>query len=126
MAADKEDKFDEMLGRTLREDSESVPVDFTERVLRQIRQAQEQRILARVVMQERLALAGCIALGIVAIAGAMVFPSIARGLTEQVVVFVNKISQAIEAVSCEWLFYAVFVGVFGFAVYALVDLLVGD
>ena len=126
MTVDKEGEFDKMLEQALRRESQPAPADFTEKVLKQVRAAQEQRILARVVMQERLALAGCIALGIVAIAGAMVFPSIARGLTEQVVVFVNKISQAIEAVSCEWLFYAVFVGVFGFAVYALVDLLVGD
>ncbi len=48
----------EMLGRTLRSFSPGVPADFTETMLRRIGQAEEQKILARVVLQERLALAG--------------------------------------------------------------------
>jgi len=144
MAVDKEDKFDEMLGRALRRSSEPVPADFTNRILRQIREAEEQRILARVVLQERLALAGCIVLGIIAIVVAVVFPGIATSFTKQIGGFsagcltaLDKIPQAIEAVSNEWqpqwdtprgvpLYMTVFVGVFGFAVYSLLDLLVGD
>ncbi len=77
MTADKEDKFDEMLGRALRGSSEPVPAHFTDRMLRQIEEAEQQRILAQVVLQERLALAGCIALSIIAIVVAAVFPGIA-------------------------------------------------
>ena len=54
MSVDKEKQFDEMLGRALRQHSEAVPADFTERMLRQIDSAEEQRILARVVLQERV------------------------------------------------------------------------
>ncbi len=134
MSVDKEDKFDEMLGRALRWSLEPVPADFTDRILRQIREAEERRILARVVLQERLALAGCIVLGIIAIVVAVVFPGIATSFTKQIGGFsagcltaLDKIPQAIEAVSNEWqLYMTVFVGVFGFAVYSLMDLLVGD
>ncbi len=142
MSVDKEDKFDEMLGRALRGSPEPpfLPpaggkgADFTDRMLRQIREAEEQRILARVVLQERLALAGCIVLGIIAIVVAVVFPGIATSFTKQIGGFsagcltaLDKIPQAIEAVSNEWqLYMTVFVGVFGFAVYSLLDLLVGD
>ena len=127
MSVDKEDKFDEMLGRALRRSSEPVPADFTDRMLRQIRETEEQRILARVVLQERLALAGCIALGIIAIVVAAVFPGIATSFTKQMGSLSDKIPQAIEAISGKWqLYYTVFAGVFGFAVYSLLDLLVGD
>ena len=77
MPVDKEDKFDEILGRALRRSSEPVPADFTDRMLRQIEEAEQQKILAQVVLQERLALAGCIVLGITTIVVAAVFPGIA-------------------------------------------------
>ena len=128
MSADKlnEKKFDEMLRGALRWYSAPVPADFAERMLKQIREAEEQRILARVILQERFALAGCIVLGIITVVMATVFPSIAGSLAEQVEVFAAKISQAIESFSYQWQFYTVIAGMFGFAVYSLVDLLIGD
>ncbi len=122
----KQDKFDEMLGQRLREHTEPVSADFTDRILRRIKEDQQQKILARVVMEERVALAGCVALGIITIIVTAAFPGIAANFTKQVDVFINKISQTIEAVNYEWRFYMAFVGVFGFAVYSLVDLLVSD
>ena len=133
MPADKlnEDKFDEVLGRALRGHTEPVPDDFADRMLRQIKEAEERRILARVVLQERVALAGCIVLGIMAIVAVAVFPSVAVSLKELVGTSLNRITQIVGAVRelplrYEWQLYTVFAGVFGFAVYSLVDLLVGD
>ena len=130
----KDDKFDEMLGRALRSSSPGVPTDFTERMLRRIRKAEEQKILARVVLQERLALAGCIVFGaaaIVAVAAfpvaiAAVFQSIVGSFTERGGALVDKIPQTIEAVRRQWQLYTVLAAMAGFAVYSLVDLLVGD
>lgn len=127
MSADKEDKFDEMLRRGLRRHTEPVPSDFSERVLRQIREAEERRILARVVWEGRLALAGYIALGIIAIVAVVVFPDIAIIFTKQTGGFIDKIGPAITAISGKWqLYYTVFAVVFGFAVYSFMDLLVGE
>jgi len=126
MSADEEKQFDEMLRRALQGHSEPVPADFTERMLRQIREAQEQRILSRVVLQERLSLAGCIVLGIAVVVVVMFFPDIAVSLTEQLRGFISKVNQGIEVVRYDWQFYMVFVGLFGLAVYSLVDLLVGE
>ncbi len=125
MSADKEKQFDEILGRALQGHSEPVPADFTERMLRQIREAEEQRILSRVVLQERLSLAGCIALGIAVVVVVMFFPDIAASLTAQLRGFISQVNQGIEVVRYDWQFYMVFVGLFGLAVYSLVDLLVG-
>jgi hypothetical protein len=135
-----EDKFGEMLGRALQSHSEPVPADFTERMLRQVREVEEQRILARVVWQERLALAGCIAAGVLAIVAVVVFPdriagvfqSIAGGFTEQGKALVDKMTPTVDIkavsgeVSSKWQFYAVLGLVFGFAVYSFMDMLVGD
>lgn len=129
----KDDKFDGMLGRTLRSSSQAVPADFTRRMLSQIRQAEEQKILARVVLQERLALAGCFALGAAAIIAMAVFPdtitavfnSIVGSFTAQSSTLVSRIPQSINTVRDQWQIYTVLAAMAGFAVYSLVDLLAG-
>ena len=129
----KDDKFDEMLGRTLRSSSQSAPPDFTRKMLNQIRQAEEQKILARVVLQERLALAGCFALGAAAIIAMAVFPdtitavfnSIVGSFTAQSSTLVSRIPQSINTVRDQWQIYTVLAAMAGFAVYSLVDLLAG-
>ncbi len=130
----KDDKFGEMLGQTLRSSSQAVPADFTQRMLGRIRQAEEQKILARVVLQERLALAGCIVFGAAAIVVAAAFPdtitavfySIVGSFTARGGALVNRIPQTIETVRGQWQLYMVLTAMAGFAVYSLVDLLAGD
>ena len=127
MSADESGKqFDRMLEQALRRHTESVPVDFTDKMLSQIREKQQQEILARVVLQERLALAGCITLGIMVVAVAVVFPGIAVSLTEWVEIFIGKAAHIIDAAGSRWQFYMFLVGVFGYAVYSFLDLLLGD
>ena len=128
MLSDKlnEDKFDETLRRALRGHTEPVPTDFTAGLIRQIEQAQERRILARVVLEERLALGGCIVLGIIIITAAVVFPGTAAGFTGQVKTLTDKIGQAVEVISSPRQLYMVFAARFGFAVYRLVDVLASD
>lgn len=130
----KDNKFDEMLGRTLRSSSQAVPADFTRKMLSQIRQAEEQKILARVVLQERLALAGCFALGAAAIISIAIFPdtitaaynSIVRSFTSQSSSVVSRIPQSINTVRDQWQLYTVLAAMAGFAVYSLLDLMAGD
>jgi hypothetical protein len=131
-----EDKFDEMLGESLRRHSEPVPADFTERMLRQIEEAEQQRILARVVLQERLSLAGCIVFGVLAAVGVAVFPGriagvlrgIAAGFAERGGAYIDGIGRSIsiENVRSEWQLYIILAMVLGFAAYCVVDMLVGD
>ncbi|MFB0556046.1 MAG: hypothetical protein ACETWQ_22310 [Phycisphaerae bacterium] len=137
MLADRintDDKFDEMLGRALRSSSEPVPADFTKKMLRRIRQADEQKILAHVILQERLALAGCIVFGAAAIVAFVAFPgaiaavfqSVAGSFTQRGGALVDRIPQTIETVRGQWQIYTVFAAMAGFAVYSIVDLLAGD
>jgi anti-sigma factor RsiW len=129
MSADKlnEDKFDESLRRALRSSCKAVvPADFTNKMLRQIREAEKQKALTRVVLQERLALAGCIVFGFAAVVAAVFLPSIVDSLAEQADSLVNKIRQTTETISVDWQVYAAYIGVSGFAVYGFVDLLVDE
>ncbi|MFZ2148271.1 MAG: hypothetical protein WAV28_13725 [Sedimentisphaerales bacterium] len=129
-----DDKFEEMLGRALRSSSEPVPDDFSQRMLGRIRQAQEQKILAHVILQERLALAGCIVFGAAAIIAVLAFPetlagvfqSIAGSFTQRGGALVDRIPQTIEAVRGQWQLYTGLAVMAGFAVYSLVDLFAGD
>jgi len=129
-----EDNFDRMLGRALRSSSEPVPADFTERMLERLRESEQRRILARIVLQERLALAGCIVLVAAAVTAVLVFPDTAAELLQRAVggfkaqggAFVDRIPQTIEAFCGQWQFYSILAIVFGFAVYSLVGLFVGD
>jgi hypothetical protein len=138
MVADKlnEDRFDEMLGEALRRHSEPVPADFTKKMLRQIKEAEEQEILAWVVFQERVSLAGCIVFGVLAAVGVMVFPGrvvgilrgISAGLKERGGAFIDGIGQSIsmETVRSEWQLYIILALVLGLAVGVVLDMLIGD
>ena len=130
MSVDKlnEDKLNEMLRRTLRAPSQPSPADFTERVLKQVRAAEERRILARVAWQERLrlALAGCIAVAIAGIATAVIFTIIEGGFTPSVQLFIYNIGLSIKTFSGQWQLYIVFAGVFVFTSYSIIDLLASD
>ena len=125
------DEFDEILEQALQSHSEPVPADFTARMLSRIKEVEQQRILAHIVWQERLALAGCIILGAATIISAFLFSdalttslsNIAAGLMEQKQALYDETSFAIATFINEWPLYLVFAGVFAFVVYSLVDLL---
>jgi len=129
-----EDNFDRMLGQALRSFSQPVPGDFTEKTLIRLRKAEQQRILARVVLQERLALAGCIVLAAALCTSVVLFPDVileafeafTAGVTMRGRLFVETVPQAIETVWGQWQLYAILAGVFGFAMYSLAGLLLGD
>ena len=128
------DKFDRMLLQALQRHTESVPAGFTARLLGQIKQAQEQKILARVVLQERLALAACIALaGTVVVLGSLfpdvvvtAFRSIADGVTARGETLIEEIPQTIKALGEQWRLYTILGAALAFSIYSLVELLVGD
>jgi hypothetical protein len=131
------DKFDpelDGLTRALQRHREPVPADFTDKVLRKLSQAQEQKILARVVLQERLALAGCVIFSCIAIWATTVFPeitevlfqSIAKIVTLQGEALAYRIRQTIIAFSTDWQTYMILVGGMGLAVYSLIKLSFGN
>ena len=91
-----DEQLDEILRQSLREYSVAVPDDFTAKISKQIREEHQRRILAKVVLQERLALAGCIILGVIAVVFAVIFPDI-TGIFILMMTWIDGISQAIES-----------------------------
>jgi hypothetical protein len=132
MATNKLDDrtFDEMLGRALKKHSEAVPAGFTTRMLRQIEQAEERRVLARVVLKERLALAACIAFAGSVVIAAVAFPGFLSGVFAAVGTamagqgdsLLARVPKIAEGFQSQWRLYAVLAGVFVFVVYGIVDL----
>jgi hypothetical protein len=129
-----EDRFDRMLAQALQRHSEPVPADFAERMMTAIEQAEQQRILAAVVLQQRLALAATVLFGVITIIAVVFFPAVIVGVFrtitgavgEQTNMWLDRIPRAVETVRSRWQFYTVLAAVFGFAVYSLMDLLLGD
>jgi hypothetical protein len=128
-----QDKLDRVLAQALRRHSELVSAHFTDMTLTRIRRAEEQRILARIVLQQKLALAGCIALIGIAILVPLTFGqfaiaavrSIAARVAEQGGALADGIPQAINAFGGDWQFYTILAAVSVFAFYSLVQLLLG-
>ena len=120
------ENFDERLRQALQAYSVPTDSDFTRKISSRIRKAQEQKILARVIIQERLALGVCIGLFIITIAAAVILSTFTSDLANQLIAVIYKISQTIETINYEWLLYIVFPAVLGFVVYSFMDLLAGN
>ncbi len=122
-----EDSFDKMLKGALRAHVEPVRSDFAEKVLKQVQALDEQKILAKVVLQERLALAACIIVPAAATVVIFAFPQVPAttwvglksmfyGIAKQIALMPHHNRQ----------FWAVLVAVIGFAGYSVLDLLFAD
>jgi hypothetical protein len=126
MTAEKKDKFDAMLREGLKLHRETTPADFTERILMQVRKAEQQRILSRVILQKRLALAAGIVLGVGVVIAAGAFPQAAGEATRQLTAFWGSVKRSAVGISYQWQLYAAFAGLFGYAAYNLWDMLIRE
>lgn len=127
MAANKtDDSFDKALAKALKSHTGPVPYNFTEQVLEQIRREQEQKILARVVLQERLALAGCIVLGLITIIVLATSSNVAVDFTELMRTSINKANETAALIISQWQSFAAFVVALGFLLYSFIRLRVVD
>ena len=122
-----EDSFDNMLKGALRAHVEPVRSDFADTVLRQVQALDEQKILAKVILQERLALAACIIVPAAAAVVIFAFPQVPAatwaGLKSM---FYGTAKQVALMPHYNWQFGVVLVAVIGFAGYSIFDLLFAD
>lgn len=103
MSPDKEEKFDLMLGRALQKHTVPVPPDFTDKVLSRITAAQEQKVLARVILQQRLALAASITIAAAVITLMLVFPETATAFSATIKDLRYIITtQSVPALKSQW------------------------
>ena len=127
MAANRmEDNFDKTLAKALKSHTGPVPYNFTEQVLEQIRREHEQKVLARVVLQERLALAGCIVLGVIMIVVRVTSADVAVDFTELMRTSINKANETAALIISQWQSIAAFMVAMGFILYSFIRLRVVD
>ncbi len=134
MSNDTNDKqFDEMLGRALKDHRESVPAGFTGRMMSQVELAEQRRVLARVVMQERMALAACLLFGVAVVGVAMLFSAEVSSAFGTVVTrgggYISGVGESLvgagQAVKGQSYLLGMVGAVALFGLYGLVDLLFG-
>ncbi len=122
-----EDRFDKMLKTALRAHVEHVPGDFADNVLKQVQALDEQKILAKVILQERLALATCITVPLAAAVAIFAYPQIlTTAWTGLQSLFYSIAKQIALMPQYDGLFGVVTVAVIGFAVYSVFNLLFAD
>ena len=122
-----DNRFVKILKTALRAQSLPVPADFADNVSRRVLALHEQKILAKVILQERLALAACITIPLAAIAAIFAFPQILPttwiGLKS---LFYGIAKQIALMPQYDWQFGVALVAVAGFAAYSVFDLLFAD
>ena len=89
-------------------------------------QEQERKVLARVVMQERLALAACICVAVITVGLMAALPDIATDFLRQIPNIFGKLTEQLAAGLGDWQLWIVLAAAFGYAGYSLVDLLHAD
>ena len=105
MPADKsqnEKQFDRILTGGLRRCEKTVSADFADRVLSGVQLRAQQKLLAKVVLQERLALAGCIVASIGTITVLVFLQPITEALSGRTARLSGSIGQAIISGQFEW------------------------
>jgi hypothetical protein len=97
-----EKQFDQMLTDGLRRCEKTVSANFADRILSSVQLRAQQKLLAKVVLQERLALAGCIAASIGAITVLVFLQPITEALSGLTARLSSSIGQAIISGQFEW------------------------
>ena len=119
-----ENDFDKMLKGALRARSLPVPGGFTDKVLKQIQSIDEQKMLAKVILQERLALAVCIIIPVATAVAVFAYPQIPTtawmGLKS---VFYTIAKQVALMPHYNWQFGLALLAVIAFAAYNVLELL---
>jgi sterol desaturase/sphingolipid hydroxylase (fatty acid hydroxylase superfamily) len=124
--SDYEDAFDKMLRCGLKKHIEPDRPDFGERLLRQIETGRQQKILAKVVFEERLALAGSIILPLAAVTVFLFFPEIPRAVSGWVQnLFAISLQTVLNYVSGIQFWYILII-ISGIAVYCIFDFVVEE
>jgi hypothetical protein len=116
-----EDAFDKMLKSGLKKHIEPDRPDFKEGLLRQIETRRQQKILAEIVFEERLALAGCIILPLAAVITFLFFPEIPRAVSGWVQSLFSISSQMVLSYVSEIQLWYVFIIITGIAIYYIFD-----
>lgn len=121
-----DEKFDNKLRNELSKHTEVIPDDFKHQMLDRIEQAENKRVLNRIIWQERLPLIGYMLIGVIAITVTLIFPDGIDFLMETFGGCIVGISKIVKADYQQWYPWGIYSAALGFVVYCFVDLFVSD
>jgi hypothetical protein len=117
-----DDKFDKMLAESLRRHSMQVQPNFTAKVINKIEQEEQQQLLARIVMQEKVALGSSITLAAAFVLGVAFFgKDILATLLSSWNSVTDTTNKALTSYSIDWEMTIVVVVTTVFILYGLLD-----
>jgi sensor domain CHASE-containing protein len=118
--------FDEMLKKNLKQHREPIRTDFAQELLAKIQKVEQQKVLAKVVRQERLAFAAFILLPIAAITVIFAFPNLAIAPTRFLEELYPLVNQAFEHFIKEWRLWVYYIFVAAACLYAFYESLLRE
>lgn len=121
------DKYNDRLGKTLKTAlrNHKLPqrADFAEKMLVKLTEQQQQKILAKVVFQERLALAGLILIPIAAVIMIFIFPDVLIGLSAWLGTRCDVLWQEALKSTQLWQLWTITLLAISAAVYSVIDMI---
>ena len=122
----KGDGIDKALKQMLQEYSQQVPKDFSAKLMEQLRAERNRKLLGRIILRERLTLAGCVvAIGVFAVS-IILFPGFITRIAELCSNFGYIVSLGQEGLGGVLLSLVLLTAVLLYSLYNLVDLLLGQ
>jgi hypothetical protein len=97
-----ERRFDEMLKKNLKQHREPIQKDFAQELLAKIQKVQQQKVLAKVVRQEKLAFAAFILLPVTAIVVIFAYPNLAIETARLMTKLYPLIIQSVKSIMNQW------------------------
>jgi len=121
-----ERRFDEILKKNLKKHREPIRQDFTQELLAKIRIVEQQKALAKVIRQERAALAAFILLPVGATAVMFAFPNLAAESAQLLTKLYSPIIQSIESFINHWQLWVCYILAAAACLYAFYESLLRE
>jgi sensor domain CHASE-containing protein len=121
-----ERRFNEMLKKNLKQHRESIRKDFAQELWAKIQKAEQQKVLAKVVRQERLAFAAFILLPAGMVIVIVAFPNLAIAPTRLIEELYPLANQAFEYFIKEWKLWTYYILATAACLYAFYESLLRE
>ena len=121
-----EQKFDYMLKKALKSRRETVRPEFSEKLIAKIRIIEQQKIIRRVVLQERLLLAGFVLFPIAAITFLLAYPAVVLMPVRLFVELIPMVGKGVDKLVEQWRLCVCYLTAAAAVMYAAYETLLRD
>jgi len=119
-------RFDEMLKKNLKQHREPIRRDFTQELLLRIQKLEQQKALAKVILQERLSLAAFIFLPLATVILIFAFPNMVIESTRQMTILYSLIIELVKMSMNHWQLCVYYAMATAAIIYAFYEAILAD